>query len=155
MRRLVTPMFSDSHPRVRYAACQCVYILLHIALFACTKHSRLQWAAMCGLGGNTTRVSRTDVNFIYLLCSGNYSRNIRGQLFAVPITTLDAPEPRSVPHQGVERDILLLYLDPIVERLLKLLNPTGENATQPKRYVHEQAPRFPWRQIRAKLPSPR
>jgi hypothetical protein len=30
-------------------------------------------------------------------------------------------------------------LDPIFERLLKLLNPTGENAKQPKRYVHEQA----------------
>ena len=24
VRRLVTPMFNDSHPRVRYAACQCV-----------------------------------------------------------------------------------------------------------------------------------
>jgi hypothetical protein len=23
--RLITPMFADSHPRVRYAACQCVY----------------------------------------------------------------------------------------------------------------------------------
>ena len=23
---LVTPMFADSHPRVRYAACQCVYV---------------------------------------------------------------------------------------------------------------------------------
>lgn len=41
--------------------------------------------------------------------------------------------------EGVERDALVPYLDPIVERLLKLLNPTGDNATQPKRYVQEQA----------------
>jgi hypothetical protein len=25
-RSLVTPMFKDVHPRVRYAACQCVYV---------------------------------------------------------------------------------------------------------------------------------
>ena len=30
------------------------------------------------------------------------------------------------------------YLDPIMERLLRLLNPTGEGAKQPKRYVQEQ-----------------
>jgi hypothetical protein len=65
---LVTSMFSDSHPRVRYAACQRVYVLLHIALFACTNHSRLQWTAMYGLGGNTTRVSRTDINLINSFC---------------------------------------------------------------------------------------
>jgi hypothetical protein len=41
--------------------------------------------------------------------------------------------------EGVERDALVLYLDPIVERLLKLLNPTGENAKQPKCYMQEQA----------------
>ena len=91
-----------------------------------------------------------------------------GQLFAVLIPTLEAPEPRfvvdspqpichllnssCVPRvhshaaaalinfcEGVERDTLVPYLDPIVERLLKLLNPTGENAKQPKRYVQEQA----------------
>lgn len=41
--------------------------------------------------------------------------------------------------EGVERDILLPYLDPIVERLLKLLHPgaSGEGK-QPKRYVQEQ-----------------
>ena len=39
--------------------------------------------------------------------------------------------------EGVKRDALLLYLDSIVKRLLKLLNPTGENTMQPKRYVHE------------------
>jgi hypothetical protein len=26
-RSLVTPMFNDSHPRVRYAACQCVLVV--------------------------------------------------------------------------------------------------------------------------------
>ena len=37
--------------------------------------------------------------------------------------------------EGVERNTLIPYLDPIVERLLKLLNPTTAN---PKRYVQEQ-----------------
>jgi hypothetical protein len=60
--RLVTPMFSDSHPRVRYANCQCVYVLLLIAFFVYTDHSIFQWTAMYGLRGNTTRVSQTDVN---------------------------------------------------------------------------------------------
>lgn len=40
--------------------------------------------------------------------------------------------------EGVERDTLLPYLDPIVERLLKLLNATGDPATV-RRYVQEQA----------------
>jgi hypothetical protein len=40
--------------------------------------------------------------------------------------------------EGVEREILLPYLDPIVERLLKLLNPGGDQAAV-KRYVQEQA----------------
>jgi len=31
------------------------------------------------------------------------------------------------------------YLDPIVERLLKLLNPPGEAAKNVRRYVQEQA----------------
>jgi len=34
--------------------------------------------------------------------------------------------------EGVERDALVPYLDPIVERLLKLLNPSGDDAKQPK-----------------------
>jgi hypothetical protein len=41
--------------------------------------------------------------------------------------------------EGIRRDALIPYLDPIVKRLLKLLNPTGENAKQPRRYVQEQA----------------
>jgi hypothetical protein len=40
--RLVTPMFSDSHQRVRYANCQCVYVLLRISLCPCTDHLRFQ-----------------------------------------------------------------------------------------------------------------
>jgi hypothetical protein len=30
--------------------------------------------------------------------------------------------------EGVELDTLVPYLDPIIERLLKILNPTGDNA---------------------------
>jgi Vacuolar 14 Fab1-binding region len=34
---MVVPMFQDSHPRVRYAACQCVYVgfLSPISFFLC------------------------------------------------------------------------------------------------------------------------
>jgi hypothetical protein len=41
--------------------------------------------------------------------------------------------------EGVERDTLLPYLDPIVERLLKLLNPAQDGSKPTKRYVQEQA----------------
>ena len=41
--------------------------------------------------------------------------------------------------EGVQRDTLIPYLDSIVERLLKLLNPAASDASkQPKRYVQEQ-----------------
>ena len=41
--------------------------------------------------------------------------------------------------EGVERETLLPYLDSIVERLLKLLNPAASDPSrQPKRYVQEQ-----------------
>jgi importin-5 len=40
--------------------------------------------------------------------------------------------------EGVEWDTLLPHLDPIVERLLKLLNPAGDPALV-RRYVQEQA----------------
>jgi hypothetical protein len=40
--------------------------------------------------------------------------------------------------EGIERDTLVPYLDPIVERLLKLLNPPADGVKQPKRYVQEQ-----------------
>lgn len=39
--------------------------------------------------------------------------------------------------EGVERDTLLPYLDPIVQRLLKLLNPDAD-PTQVRKYVQEQ-----------------
>ncbi|KAF9457022.1 armadillo-type protein [Collybia nuda] len=107
---LVTPMFADTHPRVRYAACQCV-------------------GQLC-----------TDLEEVI-------QERYHQQLFAVLIPALDDPEPRVHSHaaaalinfcEGVERDTLLPYLDPIVERLLKLLNPTGD-PTQVRRYVQEQA----------------
>jgi hypothetical protein len=41
--------------------------------------------------------------------------------------------------EGAERDTLLPYLDPIVERLLKLLNPVQDGGRPTKRYVQEQA----------------
>jgi importin-5 len=44
--------------------------------------------------------------------------------------------------EGVERDTLLPYLDPIVECFLKLLNATGNPATV-RRYVQEQAYHHP------------
>jgi hypothetical protein len=40
--------------------------------------------------------------------------------------------------EGVERDILIPYLDPLVDRLLKLLNPNADQSTT-MRYVQEQA----------------
>lgn len=107
---LVTPMFADSHPRVRYAACQCV-------------------GQLC-----------TDLEEVI-------QEKYHHQLFAVLIPTLEDPEPRVHSHaaaalinfcEGVERDTLLPYLDPIVERLLKLLNADGDPATV-RRYVQEQA----------------
>ncbi|KAG5641749.1 hypothetical protein DXG03_004294 [Asterophora parasitica] len=100
---LVTPMFADSHPRVRGQLC-------------------------------------TDLEEII---QEKYHR----QLFAVLIPTLEDLEPRVHSHaaaalinfcEGVERDTLLPYLDPIVERLLKLLDPAGDPAAV-KRYVQEQA----------------
>jgi hypothetical protein len=42
----------------------CVCVCGLVALFAFTNHSRLQWTAMYGLGGNTTRVFRTDINYV-------------------------------------------------------------------------------------------
>ncbi|KAF9472591.1 ARM repeat-containing protein [Pholiota conissans] len=107
---MVTPMFNDTHPRVRYASCQCV-------------------GQLC-----------TDLEEII-------QQRFHRQLFAVLIPALEDPEPRVHAHaasalinfcEGVERDTLLPYLDPIVERLLKLLNPPGDPALV-RRYVQEQA----------------
>lgn len=41
--------------------------------------------------------------------------------------------------EGVERDTLIPYLDPIVERLLKLLNPVESPGGKVRGYVQEQA----------------
>ncbi|KAJ7016005.1 armadillo-type protein [Mycena alexandri] len=106
---LVTPMFRDLHPRVRYAACQCV-------------------GQLC-----------TDLEEVI-------QERYHQQLFAVLIPTLEDREPRVHSHaaaalinfcEGVERNVLLPYLEPIVERLLKLLDPTGDPA-HVRRYVQEQ-----------------
>ncbi|EIW80155.1 ARM repeat-containing protein [Coniophora puteana RWD-64-598 SS2] len=107
---LVTPMFKDAHPRVRYAACQCV-------------------GQLC-----------TDLEEII-------QERYHEQLFSALIPTLEAPEPRVHAHaaaalinfcEGVAHDTLVPYLDPIVERLLKLLDPHGEQGQRVKRYVQEQ-----------------
>ncbi|KAI9441935.1 ARM repeat-containing protein [Lactarius indigo] len=108
---LITPLFLDPYPRVRYAACQCI-------------------GQLC-----------TDLEEVI---QAQYHQ----QIFAVLIPTLEVPEPRVHAHaaaalinfcEGVERDTLLPYLDPIVERLLKLLNPAQEGSRPTKRYVQEQA----------------
>ncbi|PPR02026.1 hypothetical protein CVT26_008720 [Gymnopilus dilepis] len=100
---LVTPMFSDSHPRMRGQLC-------------------------------------TDLEEII-------QKRFHEQLFAVLIPALEEPEPRVHAHaasalinfcEAVERETLLPYLDPIVERLLQLLNPNGDGQNT-KRYVQEQA----------------
>ncbi|KAJ8507252.1 hypothetical protein ONZ45_g10362 [Pleurotus djamor] len=107
---LVTPMFADAHPRVRYAACQCI-------------------GQLC-----------TDLEEVI-------QDKYHEKLFAVLIPALEDPEPRVHSHaaaalinfcEGVARDTLVPYLDPIVERLLRLLNPHGDPATV-RRYVQEQA----------------
>ncbi|KAJ3514366.1 hypothetical protein NMY22_g14756 [Coprinellus aureogranulatus] len=107
---LVIPMFKDAHPRVRYAACQCI-------------------GQLC-----------TDLEEVI-------QEQFHEQLFPVLVQALEDPEPRVHAHaaaalinfcEGVERETLLPYLDPIVERLLKLLNPGGDQASV-MRYVQEQA----------------
>ncbi|KAI0350577.1 ARM repeat-containing protein [Trametes cingulata] len=108
---LVTPMFKDPHPRVRYAACQCI-------------------GQLC-----------TDLEEVV-------QEKYHEQIFAALIPALEAPEARVHAHaaaalinfcEGVERETLIPYLDSIVERLLRLLNPAASDpARQPKRYVQEQ-----------------
>lgn len=107
---------------------------------------------LCSIGCQTHHFSRQEV------IQGRHSQ----QLFAVLIPALEDPEPRrEIVHlsiceisndpsrvhshaaaalinfcEGVERDTLVPYLDPIVERLLKLLNPgQGQHV---HRYVQEQ-----------------
>ncbi|KAI0827529.1 ARM repeat-containing protein [Trametes gibbosa] len=109
--QLVTPMFKDPHPRVRYAACQCI-------------------GQLC-----------TDLEEVV-------QEQYHKEIFSALIPALEAPEARVHAHaaaalinfcEGVERETLIPYLDSIVERLLKLLNPgASDPARQPKRYVQEQ-----------------
>ncbi|KAF8161678.1 armadillo-type protein [Crassisporium funariophilum] len=108
---LVIPMFNDSHPRVRYAACQCV-------------------GQLC-----------TDLEEII-------QHRHHQKLFSALIPALDDPEPRVHAHaaaalinfcEGVERDVLVPYLDGIVGRLMKLLRGQGGQGEEPRRYVQEQA----------------
>ncbi|KAL4079008.1 armadillo-type protein [Scleroderma citrinum] len=103
---LVTPMFKDAHPRVRYAASQCL-------------------GQLC-----------TDLEEII-------QEKHHQQLFSALIPALEAPEHRVHAHaaaalinfcEGVEHDTLVPYLDPIIERLLKMLDASRE-----KCYCQEQA----------------
>jgi len=107
---LIIPLFNDSHPRVRHAACQCAG----------------------GLSSNTQRIIQRQ-----------YSK----QLFVVLTQALEDPKSRihcqataslTKLCEGIDQAALVPYLDPIIERLLKLISPPGDNATQPKRYVVEQ-----------------
>ncbi|TRM64570.1 armadillo-type protein [Schizophyllum amplum] len=103
---LVTPLFSDSHPRVRYAACQCI-------------------GQLC-----------TDLEEII---QEQHPQELIGAL----VPALEDSEPRVHAHaaaalinfcEGVARDTLVPFLDPIVERLLRLLKNNNV-----KKYVQEQA----------------
>jgi hypothetical protein len=161
--RHVTPVSSDSQLRVHYTACQCVYVLLPMALLAFINRSILQWSAMYGLGGNTTRVSRADENLIDLfLCSGNYSRKIRWSIICGLIPTREAPESISVPHLHLSISAKassetpsfstwtlssIASLNPSI-RLSRMRNSPNGMST------NGLSPSSPWWQIRAKLSSP-
>jgi hypothetical protein len=76
-----------------------------------TNHLGFRWTAMYVLGGNTTRVSQTDVNFIYLFCVQEIMHEKYGsQLFAVFIPTREALESRSAhdPHSPTSRTNVFL-----------------------------------------------
>lgn len=110
---LVTPLFKDTHPRVRYAACQCVGQL-------CTDleetiqesyHQQLFSGLIPTLEDPEPRVHAHAASALINFC------------------------------EGVERDTLLPYLDIIVERLLRLLSPPQEEGKPPRqvrKYVQEQ-----------------
>ncbi|TFK64924.1 ARM repeat-containing protein [Pluteus cervinus] len=106
---LVVPMFKDTHPRVRHVACQCV--------------------------GQFCTELEVVIQELY-----------HQQLFSVLIRHSKTPK---LVHshaaaalinfcEGGGRDTLLPYLDPIVEHLLRLLNPDGDQS-QVRRYVQEPA----------------
>ncbi|KAF8584878.1 ARM repeat-containing protein [Ramaria rubella] len=102
---LVLPMFNDPHPRVRWAACQCL-------------------GQLC-----------TDLEEVI-------QEHFHQEIFSVLIPALQASEPRVHAHaasafinvcEGVERQVMLPYLDAIVQRLLAMLQPAS------KGWVQEQA----------------
>jgi hypothetical protein len=131
MCRHVTPMSSDSHLRVHYAACQCVYVLLPIAILAFVNRSILQWSAMYGPGGNTTRVLRTDENLVNLfLCSGNYSRKIRWSIICGLIPTRGPPESRSAPHPHLSTSSTYVFFVEYTRTLLLHLSISAKASNE-------------------------
>ncbi|KAJ3554370.1 hypothetical protein NM688_g3146 [Phlebia brevispora] len=107
---LILPMFADPHPRVRYAAAQCVGQLCTDLeeIIQSQYHQQLFNVLIPTLEAPEPRVAAHAAAALINFC------------------------------EGVERDTLLPYLDSVVERLLKLLHP-GTAGKTPKRYVQEQA----------------
>lgn len=109
---LVIPAFSDPHPRVRHAACQCI-------------------GQLC-----------TDLEDVLQARHPN-------EVFGALLRTLSTTEPRVHSHaaaalinvcEGVSRDALLPYLDPLVASLMRLLEPQVSPIDgKVKNYVQEQA----------------
>ncbi|TFK97367.1 armadillo-type protein [Pterulicium gracile] len=118
---LVVPPFKDPHPRVRYAACQCVGQL-------CTDLESIIQSQYALPLLNALIPSLEDPE-----------PRVHGHAAAALINFCE----------GASKDILIPYLDPIVERLLKLLHNQGSpsaNANQNNgkrssslRYIQEQA----------------
>jgi hypothetical protein len=79
--------------------------------------------------------------------SGGSRTAVYSVRMSLPLNALNSP-PRVQAHaaaalinfcEGVAHDTLVPYLDPIVERLLKLLHAGGGSGVGAKRYVQEQA----------------
>ncbi|KIY64331.1 ARM repeat-containing protein [Cylindrobasidium torrendii FP15055 ss-10] len=96
--KLVTPTFADTHPRVRWAACQCVGQL-------CTDMADLMEEAHYGHLLNVLIPTLEDPE-----------PRVHSHAAAALINFCE----------GVERDTMLPYLDSIVERLLKLMTSETE-----------------------------
>ena len=152
--------------QVHYAACQCVYVLLPIALLPFINHSILQWSAIYRLWGNTsytTRVSWADENLINLiLCSGNYSRKIWRSIIWGLIPTWEAPKSRSAPHPHLSISMKasnettsfstwtlssITSLNPSIQLSRMQNSPNGMS-------MNGLSLSSPWWQIQAKLSSP-
>ncbi|PPQ86212.1 hypothetical protein CVT25_006892 [Psilocybe cyanescens] len=126
---LVTPMFGDSHPRVRGQLCTDLEEIIQQRF-----HQNLFAVLIPALEDPEPRFVHTP-NF--LLTSHRMAANARSYALYNRVHAHAASALINF-CEGVERDTLLPYLDPIVERLLKLLNPGGDQ-TQVRRYVQEQA----------------